>query len=351
MTECQVPIYEEILEPDLAICDSHHHLWHLPEGELPPYVARIPRHRYLLPEILADLGRGHNIATTIYANATAFYRADGPLEMRPVGETEFATGIAAMSASGRYGSSRLCSGIVAHADLTQPAVHAVLLEHRRAGGGRVKGIRHSGAYDPTGNAPASPGVTSEHLYLDRRFRDGFAMLHEFGYTFDAYLYHPQLSDLVDLARSFPQQTIILDHVGAPLGVGPYAGKRAEVFEVWRRSLAEVASCANVYVKLGGLGMAICGFDLRSRGAISSQVVAETWKPYIESCIALFGADRCLFESNFPVDEYSCGYAVLWNAFKRITRGYSGHEKAKLYMNSAHSIYGIGEFASPSGKRR
>jgi L-fuconolactonase len=332
---------EEILEPELAICDSHHHLWDLPEGGS-EFLARmhIKRRRFLLPEMLGNIQQGHDIVSTVFVDAGAFYRSDGSPELRPLGETEFVNGTAAMSASGRYGSSRVCAGIVGGADLTiGVCVEELLGAHVAAGGGRFRGVRQSATFDSTGAIPPNPFAPPPHLYLKPEFRQGFAVLRRFGLSFDAWLYHPQIPELIDLALAFPDQPIVLDHMGTPLGVGPYAGRRDEVFDVWRASICALARCPNVSVKLGGLGMVICGFEFEDREVpASSSELALAWKPYIETCIGAFGTERCMFESNFPVDEASTSYRTMWNAFKRITNACSAEDKRRMYHDVAQRIY-------------
>ena len=322
--------HEPILEPELAIIDPHHHLW------------EFPRHRYLLPDLLADTGSGHAIAQTVFIECTACWRADGPEEMRPVGETEFVNGIAAMSASGGYGPTRVAAGIVGFADLTLGArVEAVLAAHVGAGGGRFRGIRHAAGWqDKTPEVHNSHTHPPPHLYRDHAaFREGFTVLGRMGLSFDAWLYHPQLDDLIDLARAFPDQQIVLDHVGGPLGLGWYADKRAEIFSAWREQIRELARAPNVVVKVGGLGMRINGFAFHKRPRPpSSQDLADAWRPYVETCIEAFGPARCMFESNFPVEKMGIGWAALWNAFKHLASGASAEEKQALFAGTARRAY-------------
>ena len=321
---------EDILEPELVIVDPHHHLWDF------------ARHRYLLHDLLADTGSGHNIAQTVFIECTACYRADGPPALRPVGETEFVNGIAAMTASGAYGPIRVAAGIVGLADLTLgAAVEEVLAAHVTAGGGRFRGIRHAAGWqDKTPDVHNSHTNPPPHLYRDHaKFREGFAVLGKMGLTFDAWLYHPQLPDLIDLARAFPQQPIVLDHVGGPLGLGWYADKRQEIFAQWRIHIRELGQSPNVFVKLGGIGMRINGFNFHKRERPpSSEELAAAWRPYVETCIEAFGARRCMFESNFPVDKISGSYATYWNAFKRLAAGASDSEKAALFRETARQFY-------------
>ena len=319
---------EEPLEPELPIVDPHHHLWEFPTS------------RYLLPELLADTGSGHRIESTVFVECTAFYRADTPPELAVIGETEFVNGAAAMAASGRYGATRACAGIVGYADLTRgAAVEVVLAAHVAAGNGRFRGIRHAAGWDASDAIHNSHTHPPRGLFGTKEFREGFARLARFGLSFDAWLYQPQLDDLIDLARAFPDQPIVLDHVGGALGIGPYAGRRDEIFREWQGQIRALAQCPNVHVKLGGMGMKICGFDFHKRPAPpSSEELAGLWRPYVETCIAAFGVERCMFESNFPVDKVSSSYAVLWNAFKRLAKGASAAEKSALFRNTARRFY-------------
>ena len=319
---------EPILEPDLRIIDPHHHLWDRPGW------------RYLLDELVADTKSGHNVRATVFVQARAMLRASGPVELKHVGETEFANGAAAMSASGIYGTTRHCAGIVGHADLALGSrVEAVLEAHMRAGGERFRGIRHSTAWDsdaqvrnPAYNPP--PGLLG-----DTAFRQGFAALSRLGLSYDAWLYHPQIDELTALARAFPLAKIVLDHVGGPIGIRAYASKRDEVFARWKAAIGALASCPNVYVKLGGLGMRIGGFSFHaSPEPPSSEALAMAWRPYFETCIEAFGPSRAMFESNFPVDKGSYSYPVFWNACKLIAKGASPSEKADLFAGTAARFY-------------
>jgi predicted TIM-barrel fold metal-dependent hydrolase len=325
----QVP--EEVLEPELPICDPHHHLWDF------------EAHRYLLPDLLADLTSGHNVRSSVFIECTAMYRAEGPEELRPLGETEFVNGAAAMSASGTYGPTRACAAIVGFADLSLGArVEAVLEAHLALSGGRFRGIRHISAFDPSGAIRRSHTNPPPKLLAEKRFREGFGRLGKLGLTFDAWLYHPQISELTELARAFPEQPIVLDHVGGPLGIGPYAGKRDEVFPPWRQAMGELARCPNVFVKLGGLGMKIIGYDFHKRPRPpGSEELATLWRPYIETCIEAFTPARCMFESNFPVDKVSGSYRVYWNTFKRLASGASARDKAALFHDTAAAFYKLG----------
>jgi predicted TIM-barrel fold metal-dependent hydrolase len=299
--------------------------------------------RYLLDQLNADIqGTGHNVRATIYVECGAMYRSDGPVELRPVGETEFVNGVAAMSASGLYGEARACAGIVGHADLRAGSYVAAVLEaHIAAGNGRFRGIRQSASWDADPTVLGPLAHTEPHRFMSADFRKGFAELSKHGLSFDAWLLEPQLDELLDLAKAFPDTRIVLDHVGTPLGVGGYAGRRDERFEAWADNIRKLAALPNMHVKLGGLAMAFAGFDsYMAAPPASSEVLAAEWKPYIETCIEAFGADRCMFESNFPVDLCGSPYGILWNAFKRITAGYSASEKTALFSGTACKFYRI-----------
>jgi len=317
---------EEIIEPDLPIVDPHHHLWDRPGW------------RYLLDELLADLNSGHRIVATVFLQCRAMHRADGPEALRPVGETEFVNGVAAMSASGGYGPARVCAGIVGHADLTLgAAAGAVLDAHIRAGGDRFRGIRYINMWEYSVPSPWS--APRPELLADPDFRAGFAQLAPRDLSFDAGMYHPQIPELTALARAFPETRIVLNHVGMPLGIGAYAGRRDAMLAEWVASIRELATCPNVSVKLGGLGMRLTGLRFHEQAEPpSSEQLAEASRPYFETCIAAFGAERCMFESNFPVDKESFSYATYWNACKRLTQGASAAEKGALFSGTAARFY-------------
>ena len=319
---------EDIIEPELPIVDAHHHLWdHL-------------GNRYFLHDMLADISSGHNIRATVGVECNSMYSQNAASELRPVGETEFLNGAAAMSASGAYGECRVAHGIVGHANLCLGAsVKPVLEAHIRAGGGRFRGVRFSSVWHPDPAARGSLANPPPFVMRDPKFQEGFAQLAPLGLSFDAWLYHTQLPELVELAQRFPETTIILNHIGGAIGIGPYAGKRDAVLAEWRTSMRELAGLKNVYVKLGGLGMRLAGFDFSSRARPpSSQELAVCWRPFIDTCIEIFGAERCMFESNFPVDKGSFSYAVLWNAFKRLAADASFEDKQALFSGTASKVY-------------
>jgi predicted TIM-barrel fold metal-dependent hydrolase len=341
---------EEVLEPELPIIDPHHHLWDRPArftqnlpADLHPFLkVTVKTPRYLADELLADMKSGHNVRATVFLQCGAMYNQDAPAHLRCVGETEFVNGVAAMSASGTYGDVRACAGIAGQADLVLGDAVTEVLEAHMAVTPRFKGIRHSCSWDadPAVLGPLAGGSPS--LYMNPKFREGFARLAPLGLTFDAWLLEPQIPELIDLARAFPDQPIVMDHVGTPLGLGVYEGKMHERFGIWRDNIRELAKSPRVYVKLGGLAMAFPNFPsfLSDPPAASTQL-ADEWRPYIETCIEAFGADRCMFESNFPVDLGACTYPMLWNAFKRVAAGYSASEKHELFFGSANRFYGLG----------
>ena len=329
---------EPTLEPELPICDPHHHLWDFRRDGVAP--------RYLLGELLEDVGSGHNIVSTVFVECGTMFKAGGPKELRPIGETEFAAGIAAMSESGHYGSTRIAAGIVGTACLgLGDAVAEVLDRLIAAAGGRFRGIREGAAWHQSPDVPNHRTEPRPDMYLDSRFREGFRHLAPRGLSFEGWCYHPQIPALNDLARAFPDTTIVLDHFGGPLGVGPFAGRHHEVFAEWRRSIGPLAECPNVFAKLGGIAMEVNGHRWHEREAPpTSEVLMEATRRYYEHTIELFGVERCMFESNFPVEKVSCSYNVLWNSFKRLTANYSSAERALLFHDTATRVYRLRPFA-------
>ncbi|MFV0524356.1 MAG: amidohydrolase family protein [Acidimicrobiales bacterium] len=327
-------VREDIVDPDREICDPHHHLWDHPGS------------RYLLDEVLADITDGpepdarHRVTSTVFVECNAMYRADGPRELAPVGETEFVQGIAAMSASGGYGECRVAEGIVGYADLTLGAkVRDVLDAHLSVAPERFKGIRHAAGWDADDAVRNSHTDPVEHLMVSDAFNEGMRVLADLGLSFDAWCYHTQIPELVELARSHPDVTIILDHFGGPLGIGPYADRHDEIFARWQEAIAPLAASGNVHFKLGGINMKINGFGWheRPRPATSDELVDRTGR-YYEFCIDTFGADRCMFESNFPVDRESVSYSVLWNAFKKLAASRSEADRQQLFNATARRVY-------------
>jgi predicted TIM-barrel fold metal-dependent hydrolase len=299
------------------IVDPHHHLWEHPEKP------------YMPPELLADTSSADGVARTVFVECGSGYRTDGPEAFRPVGETDF---VVAADPDG------FIAGIVGFADLRAPEIDDVLAAHVEAGKGRFRGIRHVSAHDPSPDIRQSHTKPPPGLLGQADFRRGFAALGAAGLSFDAWMYHPQLPELVDLCRAQPDVPVVLDHLGGPLGIGPYAGRRDEVLAAWRASMADVAACDNVVLKLGGIGMPVFGMRWHHEGGASAEQLAAVWGEPIRWCIETFGADRCMFESNFPVDKVSCTYADLWAAFDLIAAGASETERADLFAGTATRAY-------------
>lgn len=315
---------EAPLDADLPICDPHHHLWER-DGE-----------HYRLDDFLRDAGSGHNIVSSVLVECGTHYWREGPEETRPLGETEFFESVA-RAASDPQIRTKVAAGIVGHVDLALgEAVKSVLEAHGSISPVRFRGIRHQTTYDADQSirSTAAKGILAQDS-----FRRGVASLAKYHLTFDAWIYHTQIGELTDLARALPNVTIILDHIAAPLGVGPYQGKRSETFQIWSKGIAELASCANVSVKLGGFGSLRSGYDWHQRQTrVGSLELASVMAPYFEYCIEEFGVNRCMFESNFPVDKRSYDYGTIWNAFKRITQNYSKDERAALFHDTAARLY-------------
>ena len=323
---------EETLEPDIPICDPHHHFWDM-RAEYIPY------QRYLLHELAADIGSGHNVRSTVFIEARSMYRADGPDEMRPVGEVEFVQGLAAASASGLYGPGRAAAAIIGHADLNLGEdVRPVLEAMQAASPNRFRGIRHSVGWDPH---PEVVNRDAEGRLPSAEYRAGAKVLADMGLCLENSLYFPQLQELADFARAVPNLTIVLNHIGGLLREGPYANRDQEVLPAWQEGLATVAQCPNVVIKLGGVGQLRFGFDWHTRAKpIGSEELSQALSPLMGYCIEQFGPERCMFESNFPVDKRSYSYNVVYNAFKRLSKNYSATERAVMFHDNAVRVYKI-----------
>jgi L-fuconolactonase len=326
---------EPSLEPDLPICDPHHHFWDF-------RTERLPYQRYLLHELVADIGSGHNVRSTVFIEARSMYRAGAPDEMRPVGEVEFVQGLAAASASGLYGPGRAAATIIGHANLNLgERVELVLEALQAASPNRFHGIRHSCTWDPNPEVENTAAHKIPHQLVSKEFQAGARVLAKMGLSYDAWLFFPQLPELVEFAKAVPDLQIILNHIGGLLRDGPYANRDDEVMSTWRNGIAAAAACPNVVVKLGGIGMPRTGFDWHTRKEpIGSEELAESMSPLMSYCIEQFGPGRCMFESNFPVDKVSYSYNVLYNAFKRLSRDYSPTERAAMFHDTAARIYRI-----------
>ncbi len=321
-------VKEAIVDPERRIVDPHHHLWDAPD-----------RGSYLLEDLWGDTESGHRIEKTVFVECSASYRDAGPEHLQPVGETEFVAEIAAASAAGGTASATI-AGIVAHADLNRgDAVREVLEAHEEAGRGLFRGIRHAGARDPYPKDLRIAGRAPESLYAGNAFRHGMRVLGRLGLTYDTWHYHHQNSAFADLARAVPETTMILDHFGTPLGVGRYRDRREEIFQAWKADIAEIARCPNVVAKLGGLAMPDNGFGWHERNVPpSSDEFTEAQRRYYLHTIECFGPERCMFESNFPVDKLSLSYHVLWNGLKKIVMDFSEDEKDAMFYRTAAGVY-------------
>ena len=315
---------EEPVDPKRRIVDAHHHLRD-DEG-----------HRYLLADLLADTRAGHNVTHTVFVETMASYRTSGPERLRPVGETEY---VAAQARESDHRATRIAA-IVAYADLTLgDALDEVLDAHLAAGEGRFRGIRHPAAWDANPGVPPGYMNPAPDLMADEGFRRGVARLGDRGYSFDAWIYHPQLPELAKLAHAAEGTTIVLNHLGVPLNVGPY--HRDAVRPEWRSGMSQLAGCPNTAVKLGGIGMDSylfrTGWSSRARPPGSDDVVAW-WGDDIRWCIDTFGPSRCMFESNYPVDRDAIGYTVSWNGFQKIAADYTDDEQDELFSGTAARVY-------------
>jgi L-fuconolactonase len=324
---------EPILEPEIAICDPHHHFWDF-------RTARIPYQRYLLHELVA-VDCGHDVRSTVFIEARSMYRPRGPVELRPVGEIEFVQGLAAASASGLYGRCRAATAIVGHADLKlADRVEPVLEALQAASPNRFRGIRHTVTWDAH---PEVENREKEGVLASAEYRTGARVLARMGLSLDTGVCFPQLPELAEFAQAVPELTIILNHLGGLQRIGPFGNRDNEVLPAWRNGIAAVAKCPNVNLKLGGIGMPRLGFDWHTRDTpIGSEELAASMAPLMSYCIEQFGSDRCLFESNFPVDKVSFSHPVLFNAFKRFSGSYSASERAALFHDTAVRAYRISE---------
>lgn len=318
-------LHEEILAPDLPIVDAHHHFYERPGWT------------YLADDYLADARSGHNICASVYMQALTRYRTAGPEWLRPVGETAF---VAQQTLASQAAAPRLAQGIVAHADLRRgAAVREVLTAHVDAGLGRLRGIRHLSTWDGDASLVNPLSAAPRGLLLDSAYRQGVAEVAAMGLSYDAWLFFHQLPELLSLAKAFPELPVIVNHCGGVVRIGPYASQRDAAFNQWRGHMQQLAALPNVYVKLGGLGMRINGFDFHAQPRPpSSAELTAAWAPWIHESIEAFGARRCMFESNFPVDKASYSYAVGWNAFKRLTASASDAERRALFAGTASRVY-------------
>jgi predicted TIM-barrel fold metal-dependent hydrolase len=322
---------EPVLDAARPIIDAHHHLWDKPGS------------RYLGAEMMDDMGAGHRVLATVFAEGKTNYKADGDPHLRSLGETEMAAAAAVESERLSGGRVRIAAGIVGFVDLMLgDAAGPVLDRHIEAAGGRFRGVRSTSAWHADPEARGSIVSPPPRLLYEAAHRRGIKELTKRNLVFDAWMYHTQLNELADLAHAMPDTAIVLNHQGGPIGIGPYAGRRQEVFADWRYFMRKLAGHDNIAVKLGGLGMLMAGFDFQDRALPpTSDELAQGWGPYMNECIDLFGPGRCMFESNFPVDKGTTSYVVLWNAFKKIAARYSEDEQHALFFETANSTYQLG----------
>jgi L-fuconolactonase len=323
-------VTEDIIDPERPIVDPHHHLGSGWKMKIPDY---------LLEDLWGDTGSGHKIEKTVFIECGTNYRETGPDHLKPVGETEFVADIAVQSASA-ISDKAVIAGIVSHADLTLgEALDEVLEAHEAAGKSLFRGLRHAGAHHPHPEEAFIAGKHPSGLFLDEAFQAGVRLLGQRGYTYESWHYHTQLRDFYTLAKAAPETTIILDHFGTPLGTKSFRKQREAIFQQWQADIVTLAECPNVYAKLGGLAMPDNGFGWHeaAKPATSDELVAAQKRYYLYT-IECFGVDRCMFESNFPVDKLSISYAVLWNAFKKIVANFSEDEKHALFYGTAAKLY-------------
>lgn len=326
-------VTEDPLEPERAICDPHHHLFiGRPNTEAD----------YFVPKFAGDIAAsGHNVISTVYIECHAMYRADGPDAMKPVGEVEYANGQAAMAASGRYGPTKICAGIMGYADLRLGKAVGEVLDADMAVTDRFKGIRFAGTWSADPNIRRGSNKPTENVFEEAGFREGFAELAPRGLVFEAWCYHTHIPKITALARAFPDTPMVLNHHGGPIGIESYAGKQDEIFPEWQKDIAELAKCENVHAKLGGIQMEVNGYGWHEREKPpGSAELCEATRRWHEHALDVFGTERCMFESNFPVDKMSCSYGILWNSFKRLAAEYSEAEKSALFHGNAVRVYGV-----------
>ena len=322
---------EPIIEPGIRIVDAHHHLFDRPNL------------RYLLDDFLGDAAAGHHIVGSVYVETQAMVRARGPAHLSSLGEIEFANGMGAMSSSGRYGDARVCAAIVGFADLSAGDRIAELLDKAQAAAPeRFRGVRQMTFAHPGEALKKLLAVRfPEGILKSDGFRQGLRQVASRGLSFDATVFHTQIPELAELADAFPDTTMVLNHLGMAMGYGLDADGRAEVFREWRTQMIELARRPNVVCKVGGLGMPFWGFGLEARkDVLGFTELADHWRPYVETGIEIFGANRCLMESNFPLEGVSCGYVPFWNAMKHIVRDASPAEKSALFHDTAVRVYRI-----------
>jgi predicted TIM-barrel fold metal-dependent hydrolase len=321
--------HEAPVDPDRPIVDPHHHLW--PDGQ---------GLAYAVDDVVSDTGAGHNIVKTVFVECHAAYDRDADPLFAPVGETRFVAE-SADDLARRHPDAAPIAGIVAHADLRSPRLDEVLDAHVAAGGGRFRGIRDALSCPIAPEELSVPGRAPSQLFEDPDFRAGVARLGELGFTYDSWHYHHQNGEFLALAHACPDTTMVLDHFGTPLGVGRFAGRHDEIFETWRDDVAAIAACENTVAKLGGLAMPDNGFGyhLGAEPPSSDQLLADQRRWY-EHTIECFGPDRCMFESNFPMDKLSAPATVVWNMFQKLVADFTDDEQTALFSGTASRVYSL-----------
>lgn len=321
---------EDILLPELPIIDPHHHLWDRPGN------------RYLLDQLKADLDSGHRILATMFVQCRSMYTQQVETIFQPVGEVEFANGIAAQFASGLYGPALGCAGIVGYADLMLgDAVEPVLQKLIAAGGGRLKGIRNTTAWHAHPEVVSNPIPPPAGLLTEAKFIDGARRLSRHNLVLDVWAYHSQLAEVYELAQACPDTLLVIDHLGGPLGIGPYTHQREATFVEWSAAISKLAQLPNVRMKIGGFGLKVLGYRYHEQALPpDSDSLAQAWQPYVDVLIGAYGVERCMFESNFPVDKGMFSYHVMWNAFKKITQSCSPTERHALFFQTALDTYSL-----------
>ncbi|MDH4571552.1 amidohydrolase family protein [Salinicola acroporae] len=314
---------EPILMPDQKILDAHHHLWDREES------------RYRTDEFLADIALGHDVRASLYVQCRTGYRDAGPEALKPLGEVETVLEWSA-------GAPNYPLGIVAFADLLAGSqVRGTLEALCDIAPGSVRGIRNTTAYHPDPVVRSSPRPAPDGLLRAKAFHEGAVQVARAGLTLDVWVYQTQLQEVEALARAMPDLTVVIDHCGGPLGVGPFRDRTPADFAAWRQGIQRLAALPNTRIKIGGFGLAVFGnaYHLNPEPPTSAQLASD-WLPYVETCLEAFGSHRAMFESNFPVDKGMYSYIALWNAFKRLTQPLGQEDRDRLFWRTAVETYGL-----------
>lgn len=288
---------------------------------------------YLTQDYVADLADVAEVVGLVHVEAGWVVKEP----TGPVDETRWVDGLAPVGNVGML-------GIVANADLTLgERVEDVLVAHLEAST-RVRGIRDLLAWHPSREIMNTTDDPERSRQAD--FRRGFEMFSKYGLNFETSIFSTQLTEMVELARTFPEQPILVCHmatpvaVGGPIGeVGRTADERARIRGEWAEGIARLAECANVWMKLSGLLMPICGFGFERRSARPSvDELVATVGPFIDHVIDAFGPERCMFGSNFPVDKPSAPLPTLLQAYRLIVEGLPDEAQNRLFVGTAQEFY-------------